>query len=264
MQPTRLVALLAIIALTRLPRLGAQSPDAAQARDFDRADRRARSLIGTVRCAGSVSSARSQGLFGPIESLGSMGQCVMVDGRYVGVFAEVDTAFVRPTRFAAVDLATRTRRTAPLDTAAVLALGRAELAAQQRGAGAFAKANRQYAPLAFRVDGDSIEVWLFPVAILTGDPPSVGGERGYVFSPDGRTVAREVNAFDDFRALALPDTGTVRIASRELAVPSLSELVLTNLLNDAGRQVSIETQRETATLVGRGGQAMWLRAPRGK
>jgi hypothetical protein len=238
--------------------LCAQSSRPVQHAAFDRADRRSRALISTVRCAQQVSLARARGLFGPVDSLGRFGQCVVVDHRLVGVFMEVDTQFVSATRFTAVDLAASARRTAPMDTAAVVALARAEWVAQSRGAESFAKTDRQYTPMTFRFDGDSIEAWLIPVALFTGEPFTLGGERGYVFTPDGRTLVREIDAFRDYRTVVIPDTGAVHIVSREQAVPALSELVLANLLNGAGRSVSIDMPGVSSTLVGRGAAAVWM------
>jgi hypothetical protein len=242
----------------RAQALSAQSQGPEQTAAFDRADRRARRLIASVRCAQQIAEARSQGLFGPADSLGGSGQCVLMEGRFVGVFMDVDTQFTRATRFAAVDLHRHARRIAPLDTAATLAVARAEWAAQVRGAQAFSDADRPYAPLSFRFDGDSIEVWLFPVAVLRGRPPTVGGERGFVFAPDGRTLAREIDAFAAYRSFTVSDTGTFLIPSRENTVPMLSELVLANLVNGLGRTVAIDMTQVSSTLVGRGAQAVWM------
>jgi hypothetical protein len=237
-----------------------QIPEQAVA--FDRADRRAQRLIAEVRCAQQIAEARSQGLFGPPDSLGGSGQCALVEGRFVGMFVDVDTQFLTPTRFAAVDLARHARRVTPMDTSATLAVARAEWAAQVRGAHAFEVAKRPYAPLSFRFDGDSIEVWLFPVAVLSGRPPTVGGEWGFVFTPDGRTLAREIDAFAAYRSFTASDTGTFFIPSRQTTVPTLSELVLANLMNGVGRTVTIDMKQVRSTLIGRGAQAVWVQTIR--
>jgi hypothetical protein len=235
-----------------------QAARTAAAQQFDRADRESRALIDTFRCARMVGDARQRGLFGPIDSLGHRGGCAVVNGQFVGVFLDADSQFTRATRFAAVDLAMHRRRTAPVDTAATLGVARAEETAMLKGTGVYEKADRAYAPMAFRFDGDSVEVWLIPVSDLTGDPFTLGGEHGYVFSPDGRTLAREVDAFAEFRPLAVPDSGMIHIASRAAMVPGLSELMLANALNAMGRQVTIDMQRQSATLRGRGPAAMWV------
>ena len=225
---------------------------------FDHADRRARTVIQQIRCAQRVARLRQQGLFGPADSLGRRGQCTTVDGGQIGIFFDADTLFGTAARLVAVDLGTSTRRFAPLDTAAVLAVARAARTAQLRGMADYQRVERQFAPVAFRFGGDSIEVWLLPAAILSPPPLTVGGERGYVFSPDGRTVAREIDQFDALRAIALPDTGMVRIASNELVVPTLSELLIANLLHERGRQVAIDTQRMTSSLVGDRERGAWV------
>lgn len=255
----RLVGFLAFTALLALSTaVDAQLPSTIDPTRFDRADRRSRALLWSIRCAQSVSMARARQEFGPLDSLGRIGQCVRVEGRSVGVFLDADTPFVSVKRFSAVDLGTHARRTAPVDTAAVLAVVRAEMAAYARGAAAFETEKRPYAPVAFRFDGDSIEVWLIPASLVMGPPFTVGGERGYLFSPDGRTLVRETDASRDYRPFVLPDTGAVRITSRGTSVPSLSELVLANGLNGAGRNVSIEWGGVTSALVGRGEQAAWM------
>ena len=236
--------------------LAAQAPADADA--FDRQDRRARALIRQVRCAQHVAGLRQRGVFGPVDSLGGSGQCTVVDGKFVGIFLEPDSQVVRATRFSAVDLATSTRRTAPIDTAAVLAVLRASWNAQERGAPEFEKENRQYTPMPFRFDGDSIEVWLFPVAVITGQPLTVGGERGYVYSPDGHTLARTIDASATWRTFALADTGVARIPSDQARTPLLSELVIANVLHGAGHRVLIEMREASAALVGEGESSVWM------
>src|SRR5512138_1051276 len=86
------------------PRIApAQTSSAVDLAAFDKADRRSRALLRTLRCARGISMARARQEFGPPDSLGHIGQCVTVDGRAIGVFLEADTPFVRTTRFSAVD-----------------------------------------------------------------------------------------------------------------------------------------------------------------
>ncbi len=237
-------------------------PASEQASAFDKADRRARGAIEQIRCARRVAVLRQQLVFGPIDSLGARHQCTVADGQYIGIFFDSDTLFSKMTRSSAVDLGSSTRRVNPLDTMAILAVERAGRTAQIRGLEPFRRASRQYAPVELRLDGDSIEVWLIPVVVLMGSPVTVGGERGYVFTPDGRTVAREINAFDAMRALVLPDTGVVHITSLEHAVPSMSEFMVASELHDRGRQVVIDMQNESAMRAGEGSSAIWLHTPR--
>jgi hypothetical protein len=241
----------------------AQTAAAVDPARFDQADRRARALLRTMRCAQGVGMARARGEFGPVDSLGRIGQCITVEGRAVGVFFDADSPYVSVKRFSAVDLGTHARRTAPLDTSRVLAVARAEQAAYSHGANTpFETEQRPFAPLAFRFDGDSIEVWLIPASLVMGPPFTVGGERGYLFTPDGRTLVRETDAFGDYRPIVLPDTGTVTIASRGTVFPSLSEMVLANALNAAGRPVAIQWAAGTSVLAGRGDRATWMHLSR--
>ena len=78
-----------------------------------------------------------------------------------------------------------------------------------------------YCPtLTCRFDGDTIEVWLIPASLLMGEPRTVGGERGYVFTPDGKQLIREMDSFTSYRSIVAPDSGQVRIVSSEATVPT--------------------------------------------
>ena len=235
----------------------------AHAAAFDRADRRARTVVTKMRCAQRAAALRMRGAFGPADSLGRSGNCIAVGGRWIAVFHATDSAVTRIERIAAVDVGTGARHTAPLDTAALLAVARANHMAQERGVDAYISAERPFAPLAIRFDGDSIEVWLIPGAVFSGPPLTVGGERGYVFSSDGRTIAREVDAFGEMRTFALPDTGTVTIPSPGADIPGMTVMLLANLLAESGRQVAIDSPRGTALLVGEGASAVWMHLRRG-
>ena len=228
---------------------------------FDRADRLSRAVIQQIRCAQHVSRLRQSGVFGPLDSLGRKGQCPVVGDRYVGIFFDSDTLFDSVSRFSAVDLASSTRRLEPLDTASILAVARASRTAQLRGRDAYERSQRPYAPVAFRFDGDSVQVWLIPVSVFAASPLTVGGERGYEFSPDGRTLVREIDRFDVVETLSIPDTGVVRILSRERTVPFISELIVANLLHEKGRRISIETEHESVML-GEGEAAPWIHVAR--
>ena len=155
-----------------------------------------------------------------------------------------------------------TRWPAPWSTFAItssLSSGvRASRDAQLRGAPAFETENRQYTPMPFRFDGDSIEVWLFPIAVIAGPPLTVGGERGYVYSPDGRTLARTIDASATWRTFALADTGVVRIPSDQARTPLLSELVIANVLHGAGHRVLIEMREVSSALVGERESPAWM------
>jgi hypothetical protein len=248
--------------LSPLRTAASQASSAVDQLAFDKSDRRAQRVLWSLRCARSVSMARARREFGPLDSLGHIGQCVYLDGRTVGVFMDADSQFVRTTRFSAVDLDSHERRTAPMDTMAVLAMARAELTAHARGGPAFLAEKRQYSPMVFRFDGDSIEVWLIPTSLLMGPSLTLGGERGYLFSPDGRTLVREVDASADYRSVVVPDTGAVNIVSRSASLPSLSELVLANGLNSRGRNVAIIWGSVSSVLAGQGSQAAWLHVAR--
>ena len=254
--------LLAILLSLYASTLGAQSSMSDTNAAFDRADRESQMFISMMRCGEQMSKAREQGLFGPSDSLGGIGQCLFKGGRRIGVFLDADSQFVHVSHLSAVDLGSSMRVTPPADTGALLALARAELPAVLRGMGAYETANRQFSPLSFRFGGDTIEVWLVPVSVTAGSPFSVGGEWGFIYSPDGRTLVREINHTGDFRLVTVADTGIVRIVSKQDVIPTFSELVLANLLNGIGRDVSIELSLRSSLLTGRGAQAVWIQVKR--
>lgn len=241
----------------------ASAPDSKRAAAFDRLDRTARMLTAAVSCAIASGQARADGLFGPIDSVGRRGQCLRTGERTFGVFFTADSAFTKALNVRVVDLRTRTRYSGAVDTAAILAEARASRDGVTKGYSAYQREKRPFAPLSIRTDGDSIEVWLLPAGVLMGTAPSVvGGERGYVYSPDGRTLAREIDAFEQFRPLAIPDSGQIDIISEQDDLPLVSELIATNRLHDHGRQVQILTKAYSAHLVGAGPDALWVQLRR--
>jgi len=219
-------------------------------------------LIATVDCARAGARARVEGLFGPPDSVGRWGQCLHKDGRAFGVFFTPDSTFTTAQNVRVVDFANSVRYRGNVDTAAILAEARASREAVRKGMPSFVSAQRQFAPLSMRSDGDSIEVWLLPAGLLLGKTPTVGGERGFVYSPDGRTLAREIDASDRFRTISIPDSGRVEIRSSEDNLPLVSELIATNLLHDQGRDVQLVTNAYTSQLTGLGSSAIWVQIHR--
>lgn len=237
--------------------------DSSRAGAFDRLDRTSRMLIATVNCARSSAQARAAGLFGPPDSLGRRGQCLRVDGRVFGVFFTPDSTFTKASRLRVLDIAKSVRYLGPVDTTAILAEARAAQEAVLKGFSSFQREQRQFAPFSMRTDGDTIEVWLLPVGLLMGRTPStVGGERGFIYSPDGRTLAREIDAFDRHRTVQIPDSGRVEIRSREENLPLVSELIAMNLLHDQGREVQLITNAFAAQLVGPKSAPIWIQIRR--
>ena len=234
----------------------AQRAEVNHADAFAHVDRAARELIWTMKCAQATAHARATGLFGPTDSLGTNGQCFRLNGHAMGVFFTPDTTFTRASRIRVVNLGTGVRDLATIDTAAILAVARASSDALSRALPAFARENRKFAPLSMRFDGDSIEIWMLPVGM------TVGGERGYVYSPNGRTLARAIDAADRFRTVVVPDTGEVVIASREDDLPLVSELVAMNLLYDRGRDVELVTAAFRSRLQGVRDNPVWVQIRR--
>lgn len=237
--------------------------DSTRAAAFDRLDRTSTMLISTVSCARRAAKARADGLFGPPDSLGRRGQCFRKDGRAFGVFFTPDSAFIKAQQLRVVDIENMVRYLGPVDTTAILAEARAAREAVLKGFPSFQREKRQFAPFSMRSDGDSIEVWLLPLGLLMGRIPStVGGERAFIYSPDGRTLVREIDAFARHRTVAIPDSGRVEILSGEDDLPLVSELIATNLLHSQGREVRLVTNAFAAQLVGPDSASIWVQIRR--
>jgi hypothetical protein len=243
--------------------VGGSPSDSSRAAAFDRLDRTSRMLIATVNCARSSAKARADGLFGPLDSIGRKGQCFFKDGRAFGVFFTSDSAFTRARQLGVVDIANGVRYLGTVDTTAILAVARAAQEAVLKGFPSFQRVERQFAPFAIRSEGDSIEVWLLPLGVLMGRTPStVGGELGYVYSPDGGKLVREIDAFDRHRTFVTADSGRVEIPSREDDLPLVSELIAANRLHDQGRDVQLVTKAFAARLVGADPSSIWIQIRR--
>lgn len=240
----------------------AQAPTAAWSKAFDEADRESRHMLAALECVAGIGGAVRRGLFGPTAATANNAVCVETRDGNLAVLLTVDSLFKAPSEFVAVNLAAQSPVRSAVDTAAILAVARAEAIAGQRGGADYEKRRLQVAEISYRVANDSLQVWLLPATAVQGPPFSVGGERGYLFSPDGKTVFREIDRLSDYRLLTLADTGTLTIRSSGDSLPLLSEMLLANLLNKLGRSVTIELPPLTATLVGRGASAVWVHQAR--
>jgi hypothetical protein len=242
---------------------GRGATDSTRAVAFDRLDRTARALTATARCARAVSEAFGRGIFGSPDSVGRTGQCFSKDGRAFGAFLDADSTYEHALRLSVVDLARDARYLEPVDTAAMLAQAMASRAATRKGFFAFARAKRRAIPLSLRSEGDTIEVWLLPADLLSGKMPAgVGGERGFIYSPDGRSLAREIDAFDRYRTLAISDSGAVEIQSQEDDLPLVSELIAADRIHFQGRKVRILTKSFDSRLTGPPESAIWIHVRR--
>ena len=118
---------------------------------------------------------------------------------------------------------------------------------------------RPFAPFSYRDEDDGrVHVWLVPVALLDGQ--ALGGERWWIFAPDGTTVLEAHDAGARWRPFTVPDTREVRITSTEADIPLVSEFMLANLLARAGRVPTIVTETTSSTLMGNA----WMNVKRGK
>lgn len=262
----RSLALGVMVALAAPAPALAQAPTAPQDRfqaGFDALDARARVAIQHIRCTGLMTSLVVQGSFGPADSLGSSGHCAGADGRAVGVLLEPDSAFERVVRMSTVDLISEERVQVPVDTARLLARACATADASLRGAPAYHAASRRFATVTLDAPGGAIEVWLLPADILGGsEVTAVGGERGYIYAPDGRTLTSEVDLFEAYRPVVLSDTTEIVITHHDLDLPPLSTMILASLIAEAGEVVTIETRTRRSILAGGGAEGVWMHVRR--
>jgi hypothetical protein len=244
----------ATIAL-RCVALPAQAYTPAEAQAFDRGDRESRDLLNVVNCLNWLRTAVQSNRVAQYEDWTAARECVVLGQHYVWIAIGGDTTFDHPTRISAYDLTTGAPYAERLDTAGIAAIARAERDALARHGQEF-NAQHPGVPLTFTFDGDSIEVWMMPRPLLTGKPWTLGGERGEVYTPDGRHLAREIDNVADTRLATVPDTGAVSIQSRQARIPSLSEFLLANELNAMGRDISINVRGLSSLLSGKSG-APW-------
>ena len=258
LQASTLAAAFAVTVLPYTPpALSAQAYSAAESRAFDRGDRESRELISAINCLDHMSTAVRGKRVVLYEDWMVARQCLLIGRHYVWVAIGGDTTFSHPTRITAYDLTTGAPYAERLDTARVTAIARAEWNGIGKIGKKFEDAKRPGVPLTFRVDGDSIEVWLLPEPLLSGSPFSLGGEVGAIFSPDGRQLVREIDHFAELRAVPVTDTGLVHLPSRQARIPSLSEFLAANQLNARGRDIVIDLPGISSTLSSKPG-APWL------
>lgn len=255
MRRALLVILMALApAASALP---AQGLSAAELKAFDRGDRESRALLGSITCLERLTAAVRENRVVAMEKWMTARQCVVINKHLVWVTLGGDTSLTRATRVKAYDLTTSRPYAGPLNTASVLAMARAERRIAVRVSARFQAARRPATPITFRFDGDSVEVWMLPRPLLTGESSALGGEIGGVFAPDGREFVREVDHFDDYWTIAMPDTGVVRIVSRQLRIPSISEFLLAYQLHARDRSIVVEMPWGTAALA-RGTGGKWV------
>ena len=231
--------------------------------DFDVADRRAQTLAWTVECYsrfGLLLQSYRIASNPTRESLGPANVCFTDGGRRVLANLSVDAAARRLTKLLVVDLGTGAAVTTPLDTARLVNEAIAEEAAVARNVGMPDSVSAGYMPFSMRFDGDTIEVWMVKRDVFDFRQLRVGGELGYIFSPDGRTLVREVGTVQSYRQLGGPASQSTTIESREARIPSLSELLVANMLASRGAQVTIQTASRASTLMP--GGTMWMHRPR--
>jgi hypothetical protein len=250
--------LISILLVLSAPGLTAQ-PDATFNRDFDHADRRARTMVVQLQCAQHMAGLRARGAFGAADTLGTTGLCIRSGDAYVGVYLSLDSAGARHRRFSAVQLTNNAPNTTPLDTAALVSAARARRETLGLGASAM---GRPFAPFILHGDADTVEVWLVPLSVITGSPPSSGGERGYVYAGYGARLVTTIEATTKFDTLQVRPGAPLSIRRTDSRLPLFSDLLVANLQQLRGRAVEIELAGVTSRLMDGPGGGVWLHAKR--
>ena len=106
--------------------LNGQSParasDSVWTAAFDRLDRTSQTILWTIGCAQGIGAARRKGVFGPVDSVGQLGQCFRQDGRTFGAFFNPDSTFTRADHLSVIEVASGGLYPGRVDTARMLAL----------------------------------------------------------------------------------------------------------------------------------------------
>jgi hypothetical protein len=231
--------------------------------EFDLADQRAQTLAWTLECYNQFGLLVQRGAIASIRSTTSVGNstvCFSAGNRRAVANFTLRPDSTRFAQFVAVDLASGDALTMPLDTMRLRDEGIALLSAIGRNMAMPDSVSQEYLPVSMRTTADSIEIWLLRARMFQGLGFSVGGELGYVFSPDGRALVREIGTTSTYRTLGIEPGRPVVITSVETRLPTTSELLLANLLATRGAPVSLQTATRKSTLMA--GATMWVHATR--
>lgn len=251
------LVLVAALLLFSAGSLTAQTPNPNRAWTvaFDRLDRTSRMIIDGIRCVQDLATARKRGVFGRDADAMQEWACVRQQDRQLAIFLTFDSTVTRIVGLAALDRTTGARYTGAIDSSRVIAQSRAEIRTLQTLQTRLGEGYEPMATVTVRSDGDSIEVWLLPMGALRAPPVTLGGERAFIYGPDGRAAAREVDATGQLRIVSVPDTGQIKLQSQERELPLVSELMAANRLDGIGRPVSIRTGHTLSALAG---GAVWI------
>ncbi len=258
----RATALALVSSLVGPAMCGAQADPQFNA-EFDLADQRAQRLAWTVECYSQFGLLIERGAIASIRSKASVGAataCFVAGKRRAVANFTLHPDATRFTQFVAVDLGTGDAVTAPLDTMRLRAEGIALASAIARNATMPDSIGREYLPFSMRTTADSIEVWMLRSRMFQGPGLSVGGELGYVFSPDGRVLVREIGSTSTYRTIEVERGRPLVITSLEARMPAASELLLANMIAARGAQVTVQTSTRLSTLLA-GGTA-WVHVKR--
>ena len=237
----------------------AQGSDSAHAVAFDRMDRRARDVDLWLQWLMRTEDVRKSGQFGAVDSVGKHGMCVARHDELLGVLFNSDSACSEAHDARVISLARKTREVTPFDTAGMIAECRAMYTGLRSGALPDNQTAWQFAPSVIRSDGDTIEVWLVPTALLMGESEiALGGERGFLFAPNGKTLVRHIDARPKQRVFRVPADGPIAIPSSKDDIPLLTELFAVNTFHLRGRAASVSTKTFNSALVGAEPNSMWL------
>lgn len=263
-RPLFLTAALAFVFAAAWPvtTCGAQADPQFNA-EFDRADRRAQTLAWTIECYSQFGVLVQRGAIASIPSTASVGGttvCFREGNRRAAANFTLRPDATGFAQFVAVHLASGEALTTPLDTTRLRDEGFALRSAIRRNVAMPDSISREYLPISMRTTADSIEIWMLRSRMFQGLEFSVGGELGYVFSPDGRALVREIGSTGTYRTLDIEPGRPVMITSVETRMPTTSELLLANLLAARGAPVSVQTATLRSTLMT--GATMWVHVKR--
>jgi hypothetical protein len=227
-------------------------------REFDRIDRQTRRATQQLHCMVEIGNLVKKGVVAASDSAGAYLMCPELGGRFVGVFAQVDSSWKRFVKFAAFDPMLGERIATPLDTAEALVV----MMSQSRVVYAMKDDAEFLPPIALRGDS-AIHVWLIPESILPLPLPQVGGEHHFLVSADGRKILR-ADSVPPKHAIPRPPGSSYAwtVETGTDSVPSFSEMLFGNMLSRAGQSITFLMKTRVAQLVGDFDHAVWVFMPR--
>ena len=225
--------------------------------EFDKRDRRARTLITYTGCLNRLAGFVRKGTLSADYTVNSFIFCAHTDGVLRGVMGRTNDSRGRLENLALLDVTDGIVLSVPTDTTRLLALVRATLRTKDLARPRYQDTGVEFLAIPLRFDGDTVEVWTIPSSLLSR-APQTGGTIGYRFSPATGVLVETVDELLPSLAVQIEiDGAPVTIESAEVLLPTQAEVFLANLLHLRGKAVRIVTGRLESDIAGSGSNTVW-------